>query len=63
MFLALTRSARVGDQLWFASTLIEKRPSKSRPGEGVARYQTLLRNDADAVVLEYKITVLLAARA
>jgi acyl dehydratase len=58
--MRLPTPARVGDQLWFASTLIEKRPSKSRLGEGVARYQTLLRNDADAVVLDYKITVLLA---
>ena len=60
--MRLPAPVRVGDQLWFASTLIEKRPSKSRPGEGIARYHTLLRNDADAVVLEYKITVLLAGR-
>lgn len=60
--MRLPAPARVDDQLWFASTLIEKRPSKSRPGEGVARYHTLLRNDAGEVVLEYKITVLLAGR-
>jgi len=60
--MRLPAPARVGDRLWFASTLIEKRPSKSRPGTGVARYHTLLRNDADVVVLEYKISVLLAGR-
>ena len=60
--MRLPAPARVGDQLWFTSTMIEKRPSKSRPGEGVARYQTVLHDDAGAAVLEYKITVLLAGR-
>lgn len=60
--MRLPAPARVGDQLWFASTMIDKRPSRSRPGEGVARYHTLLRNAADVVVLEYKISVLLAGR-
>lgn len=60
--MRLPAPARVGDQLWFASTMIEKRPSRSRPGEGVARYHTLLRNGAGDVVLEYKISVLLAGR-
>lgn len=61
--MRLPAPARVGDQLWFASTLVEKRPSRSRPGEGVARYHTLLRNQQGEVVLEYKITVLLAGKA
>jgi acyl dehydratase len=60
--MRLPAPVRVADQLWFASTMIEKRPSRSRPGEGVARYHTVLRNDAQTTVLEYKITVLLAAR-
>ncbi|HEY3799138.1 MAG TPA: MaoC/PaaZ C-terminal domain-containing protein [Caulobacteraceae bacterium] len=60
--MRLPAPARPGDQLSFSSTLIEKRPSASRPGAGVARYHTVLRNDADTVVLEYKITVLLGGR-
>ncbi len=60
--LRLPAPARPGDQLWFLSTLIEKRPSKSRPGDGVARYHTVVRNQAQEIVLEYKITVLLAGR-
>jgi acyl dehydratase len=60
--MRLPAPARPGDDLWLTTTLIDKRPSKSRPEQGVARYHTVLRNGAGETVLEYKITILLARR-
>ena len=59
--MRLPTPARPGDALWFSSTVIETRSSKSRP-EGIARFQTIVRNGAGQPVLEYKITVLMQRR-
>jgi acyl dehydratase len=60
--MTLPNPARPGDELWLTSTLIEKRESKSKPDRGIGKFHTHLRNGAGDVVLEYKITVLLARR-
>jgi acyl dehydratase len=60
--MSLPTPARPGDELFLTSTLIEKRESKSKPDRGVGRFHTQVRNGKGEVVLDYKITVLLARR-
>lgn len=60
--MSLPTPARPGDELFLTSTLIEKRESKSKPDRGVGRFHTQVRNRKGEVVLEYKITVLLARK-
>jgi acyl dehydratase len=51
-----------GDTLYARSTVVEKRPSKSRPGVGIVTVDTEGFNQHDEVVLEFRRSVMLPFR-
>jgi acyl dehydratase len=53
---------RAGDRLTLTVECVFARPSASRPGCGIVKYQTTLANQSGAVVLDYLDTVLIAKR-
>jgi acyl dehydratase len=52
-----------GDTLYASSEVLEVRPSKSRPGQGVVRVRTRGFNQRDETVIEFERTVLVYSRA
>jgi len=59
----LTAPVFAGDTLYASSEVLEVRPSKSRPGQGLVRVRTTGRNQRDETVITYERTVLVYARA
>ena len=51
-----------GDTIYAQSEVLETRPSKSRPGQGVVRVQTLGFKQDGTVVIEFERTVLVHSR-
>ena len=51
-----------GDTLYGTSTVLETRPSRSRPDAGIVTVETVGRNQDGAVVTTYKRSVLLPRR-
>jgi acyl dehydratase len=60
--LKLTNPVRPGDALDLEMTILELRPSKSKPDWGIARNQNLLRNQRRETVLECISTIFVARR-
>ena len=60
--LKLTNPVRPGDALDLEMTILELRPSKSKPDWGVVRNQNLLRNQKRETVLECISTIFVARR-
>lgn len=58
----LTAPVFAGDTLYAESEVLEVRPSKSRPGQGVVRVRTRGFNQRDETVLTYERTILVHAR-
>ena len=52
-----------GDTLYASSEVLEVRPSRSRPGQGVVRVRTRGFNQRDETVIEFERTVLVYSRA
>ena len=59
----LTAPVFAGDTLYASSEVLQVRPSKSRPGQGLVRVRTTGRNQRDETVITYERTVLVFARA
>lgn len=51
-----------GDTLYVETEVIEVRPSRSRPGQGIVRFRHLGRNQDGVVVLEFERTGLMLGR-
>ena len=51
-----------GDTLYAESTVLEKRESRSRPGEGIVTVRTCGRNQRGEVVCEFERTMLVMKR-
>ena len=51
-----------GDTIYAESEVLEVRPSKSRPGQGIVRVRTRGFNQDDVTVLEFERSVLVYAR-
>jgi itaconyl-CoA hydratase len=60
--ITLPKPVFVGDTLYAESTVLEKRESKSRPGQGIVRIRTLGRNQRGEVVCEFERTMLVMRR-
>ena len=52
-----------GDTLYASSEVVDVRPSRSRPGQGVVRVRTRGFNQRDETVIEFERTVLVYSRA
>jgi len=59
----LTAPVFAGDTLYAESEVLEVRPSRSRPGQGIVRVRTRGFNQRGETVIEYERTVLVYARA
>ncbi len=59
----LTAPVFAGDTLYASSEVLEVRPSKSRPGQGLVRVSTTGRNQRGEPVITYERTVLVYTRA
>ncbi len=59
----LTSPVFAGDTLYAESTVLEARPSRSRPGQGLVRVRTRGYNQRDETVITYERTVLVYTRA
>ncbi len=51
-----------GDTLYAESEVLEKRPSKSRPGQGIVKFKTVGKNQRGEVVCSFYRTVLVMGR-
>ena len=51
-----------GDTLYVESEVVELRDSRSRPGQGIARFRHVGRNQDGVVVLEFERTALMLKR-
>ncbi len=51
-----------GDTLYAESEVLEVRPSRSRPGQGIVTVRTTGRNQADVVVCTFKRSMLIPAK-
>jgi acyl dehydratase len=60
--LKFCQPVRPGDSLRVVSELVESRPSKSRPGQGVARYRVHSLNQDNELVLSLVTTLLVPRR-
>jgi itaconyl-CoA hydratase len=60
--ITLPKPVFIGDTLYAESTVLEKRESKSRPGQGIVRIRTLGCNQRGEVVCEFERTMLVMRR-
>jgi itaconyl-CoA hydratase len=58
----LTAPVFAGDTLYASSEVLEVRPSKSRPGQGLVRVRTTGRNQRAETVITYERTILVYSR-
>ncbi len=58
----LTAPVFAGDTLYAESEVLDVRPSRSRPGQGIVRVRTRGFNQRDETVIEFERTVLVYAR-
>jgi itaconyl-CoA hydratase len=58
----LTTPVFVGDTLYAETEIVSKRPSGSRPGQGIVAVHTVGRNQDGAQVIEFERTVLASMR-
>lgn len=59
----LTAPVFAGDTLYAESEVLEVRPSRSRPGQGIVRVRTRGFNQDDVTVMEFERSVLVHSRA
>lgn len=52
-----------GDTLYVTTEVIHKRPSQSRPGQGIVRFRHVGRNQDGVVVIDFERTALMRMRA
>ena len=52
-----------GDTIYAESEVLEVRPSRSRPGQGIVRVRTRGFNQDDVTIMEFERSVLVYARA
>jgi itaconyl-CoA hydratase len=60
--IKLTAPVFAGDTIYAESEVLEVRPSKSRPGQGLVRVRTRGFNQRDETVITYERTVLVYGR-
>jgi itaconyl-CoA hydratase len=58
----LTSPVFAGDTLYASSEVLEVRPSRSRPGQGIVRVRTRGSNQRGETVIEFERTILVYAR-
>ena len=58
----LTAPVFAGDTIYAESEVLEVRPSRSRPGQGIVRVRTRGFNQRDETVIQYERTVLVYRR-
>ncbi|MFA5601436.1 MAG: MaoC family dehydratase, partial [Phenylobacterium sp.] len=51
-----------GDTLYAESEVLEVRPSKSRPNQGIVTIRTIGKNQRDEIVCTFKRSILIPAR-
>lgn len=56
------RPVRPGDRIAATSEFVHKRPSRTKPDRGIARWATTLRNQSGQIVLEFGSTMLIMRR-
>ena len=56
--IRLPKPVFIGDTLYAESTVLEKRESKSRPGQGIVTLRTLGKNQRGETVCEFERTIL-----
>ncbi|MBF6606069.1 MAG: MaoC family dehydratase [Chloroflexi bacterium] len=61
--IKLTSPVFAGDTLYASSEVLEVRPSRSRPGQGIVRVRTRGFNQRNETVIEFERSVLVYARA
>ena len=52
----------VGDTIYAESKVLDKRPSKSRPGQGIVTVETIGKNQNHDIICSYKRTILVMGR-
>ena len=52
----------VGDTIYAESKVLDKRPSKSRPGQGIVTVETIGKNQKSDIICSYKRTILVMGR-
>jgi itaconyl-CoA hydratase len=55
-------AARVGDTIYAETTVLEKRPSKSRPGQGIITTSTTVRTHDGRAVCDFERSILVYGR-
>ncbi|HEX6267763.1 MAG TPA: MaoC family dehydratase [Burkholderiales bacterium] len=60
--IKLPKPVFAGDTLYAESTVLEKRESRSRPGQGIVTVRTVGRNQRGEVVCEFERTMLVMKR-
>lgn len=60
--IVLPKPVFAGDTLYAESEVLEKRPSKSRPGQGIVKFKTTAKNQRGEVVCSYLRTILVMGR-
>ena len=60
--IQLPKPVFAGDTLYAESEVLEKRPSKSRPGQGIVRFRTIGKNQRGEIVCSYERTILVMGK-
>ena len=60
--IKLPKPVFAGDTLYAESTVLEKRPSRSRPDQGIVTIRTIGRNQRGEIVCEFERTMLVMKR-
>ena len=60
--IQLPKPVFAGDTLYAESEVLEKRPSKSRPGQGIVRFRTVGKNQRGEIVCSYERTILVMGK-
>jgi acyl dehydratase len=60
--IQLPHPVAVGDTLYAESEVISKRPSKSRPGQGIVTVNTLGKNQNKDIICSYERTILVMGK-
>ena len=60
--IALPNPVFAGDTIYAESEVLEKRPSKSRPGQGIVKFKTTAKNQRGEIVCSFFRTILVMGR-
>ena len=60
--IVLPNPVFAGDTIYAESEVLEKRPSKSRPGQGIVKFKTTAKNQRGEIVCSFFRTILVMGR-